>query len=107
MELKGFEISAAAEIWAYTDAKGLANLFEELGTLNRPWTEEHSWVSIERDFSIFATCTPLGSATFRIELSGLQGASEEWEVRAGIQVEFGQLEQIARHAKTVFNERDA
>ncbi|WP_147424425.1 DUF6228 family protein [Vogesella indigofera] len=103
VELKGFELSAATDIWAYTDANGLNQFFQELAEFKKPWQGQHSWASIEQDFHLSAICTSLGSVAFQVELRGLQGAPEEWCVEAGLVSEFGQLEQIAKNAEAFFN----
>ncbi len=103
VELKGFDVSASADVYAYTDAQGLNNLFQELGHLEKPWQGQRSWASIEQDFSISATCTSLGNVTFNITLLGLQGAPEAWRVEVGLVTELGQLEQIAKDAEIFFN----
>jgi len=103
VELNGFDLSASAEIWAYIDANELHRFFQDLGGLDTPWQGPRSWVSIEQDFSLSATCTTLGSVTFQIELCGSQGEPEEWRVQAGLATEFGQLEQIAKNAAAFFN----
>lgn len=103
VELKGFELSAETDIWVYTDANGLNNFLQGLGALVSPWQGERSWAAIEGDFSLYATCTSLGSVTLRVELRGLQGAPEAWRVQAGLVLEFGQLEQIAEAASAFFN----
>ncbi len=102
--LKGVEVSAEAEIWAYTDADGLKNMFPDLGSLASPWHGEHSWTSIEGDFSLTATCTSLGNVTLRVEFRGLQGAPEEWRVQAGLVLDFGQMEKLAKSAKIFFDD---
>lgn len=103
VELKGFEVSAATSVWAYTDANGLNRFFQELASFSKPWQGQRSWASIEQDFSLSATCTSLGSVTFWVELRGLQGAPEEWRIEAGLVTDFGQLEQIAKNAEVFFN----
>jgi hypothetical protein len=103
IELKGFDVSASTEVWAYTDAYGLNEFFQELGCLERPRQGQRSWASIEGEFSLSATCTLLGNVTFHVTLFGLQGTPEEWSIEAGLETEFGQLEQIAKHAKLFFN----
>lgn len=103
VELKGFEVSASANVWAYTDANGLNEFFQELSRFERPWQGRRSWATIENDFSLSATCTSLGNVTFHVTLLGLQGAPEEWRVEAGLVTELGQLEQIAEHAELFFN----
>lgn len=103
VELKGFELSATTDIWAYTDANGLNQFFQEIAGFKKPWQGQHSWASIEQDFRLSATCTSLGSVTFQVELRGLQGTPEEWRVEAGLDSEFAQLEQIAKNAEAFFN----
>ncbi len=103
VELKGFDVSASTNVWAYTDAQVLNELFQDLGRLKRPWQGQRNWASIEGEFSLSATCTSLGNVTFRITLLGLRGAPEEWRVEAGLETDFGQLEQIAKHAGLFFN----
>lgn len=101
VELKGFSLSAATEIWAL-DAIGLSQFFEELGKLERPWQGQRTWASVEGDFSLSATCSSLGAVTFRVELHQLPGAPEEWQFGAGIATEFGQLERLGKAAKEFF-----
>jgi len=103
VELKGFEVSASAEVWAYTDASGLNEFFQELSRFERPWQGQRNWATLENDFSISAICTSLGNVTFHVALLGLQGAPEEWHVEAGLVTDLGQLEQIAKHAELFFN----
>ena len=103
VELKGFEVSASADVWAYTDANGLNEFFQELSRGGRPWQGQRNWATLENEFSISATCTTLGNVTFHVVLLGLQGASEEWRVEAGLVTDLGQLEQIAKHAELFFN----
>ncbi|HRE71001.1 DUF6228 family protein [Accumulibacter sp.] len=104
VELKGFAVSASADVWAYTDANGLNEFFQDLGHLEKRWQGQRSWTSIEREFSLAATCTSLGKVTFRVTLLGLQGAPEEWRVEARLVTDLGQLEKIAKHAGVFFNE---
>jgi len=64
----------------------------DLGKQGRPWNGVREWQSIEGDFKLSATCTALGNVAFNVELHGLQGATEEWAVTAGIDYELGELE---------------
>jgi len=100
--LKG-NVEAATDVWAYTDAQGLNNLFQELGTYQKPWKGKKEWQSIEGEFSISATCSSLGEVQLWVELRGLQGAPEEWKVHVGLVTEFGQLEKIAKEAMVFFS----
>ena len=94
-ELTGFSVSAKVEVWVETgDAAGLQAFFADLGKQCQPWRGEKEWQSLEGDFRLFATCTPLGNVVFNVELQGMQGATEEWAVTAGIDYELGGLESL-------------
>jgi len=67
------------------------------------WQGIKSWESIEGEFIISATCSSLGEVLFTVRLRGLQGAPEEWTVSVGLATEFGQLRNIAKHAKGFFS----
>lgn len=92
-ELVGSPVSAKVEVWVETgDAAGLQAFLADLGKQGRPWSGVREWQSIEGDFKLSATCTALGNVVFNVELHGLQGATEEWAVTAGIDYELGELE---------------
>ncbi|WP_370663419.1 DUF6228 family protein [Massilia rhizosphaerae] len=94
-ELVGFPVSAKVEVWVETgDAPGLQAFLADLGKQDGPWRGTREWQSIEGDFKLSATCTALGNVVFNVELHGLQGATEEWTVTAGIDCELGQLERL-------------
>jgi hypothetical protein len=95
VELIGFPVSAKAEVWVETgDAAGLQAFLADLGRQGRPWNGARKWGSIEGDFKLSATCSALGNVVFNVEMRGLQGATEEWAVTAGIDYELGQLERL-------------
>jgi len=94
-ELTGFPVSAKVEVWFETgDAAGLQAFLADLGKQGRSWSGKRAWQSLEGDFRLSATCTPLGNVVFNVELHGLQGATEKWAVTAGIDYELGQLERV-------------
>lgn len=94
-ELVGFALSAKVEVWVETgDATGLLTFLAELGKQGGPWSDTREWQSIEGDFKLSVTCTALGNVIFNVELRGLQGATEEWAVTAGIDYELGQLQRL-------------
>lgn len=76
------------------DAAGLQAFFVDLGKQGRPWSGKKEWQSLQGEFGLSATCTVLGNVVFNVELHGLQGATEEWAVTAGIDYELGQLERL-------------
>lgn len=96
-ELTGFPVSAKVEVWGETgDAAALQAFLADLGKQGRPWGGTREWQSIEGDFKLSATCTALGNVVFNVELHGLQGATEEWAVTAGIDCELGQLQRLSQ-----------
>jgi hypothetical protein len=97
VELKG-EVAAAINVWAYTDALALRDLFQELAELQRPWQGSKSWGSVEGELSISATCSALGEVVFSIALQQRSGSSEDWRIQAGLVTELGQLPSIAKGA---------
>jgi hypothetical protein len=106
--LEGHEVSGCVEVWVETgDVAGLAAFFGELGRLEKPWTGARSWGSLESDLSVSVTCTSLGAVTFRVSMSGMPGAPEEWRLQAGIETEFGQLARLAMEADALGSAHDA
>ena len=89
------------DVWAYTDADGLARLFERLGAQTRPWSEPLCWASLEREFKLTATCDWRGSVTFDLELHP-SGSPEDWQVKTRLHCEFGQLPALAKSARAFF-----
>jgi len=87
----------------YTDVFGLDNLFQELGSLERPWSGVKGWAGIEGDFSIAAASTSLGEVTFRVSLSVQSGSPEEWRIDMGVTTDFGQLSKIAAMSRAFFH----
>lgn len=103
VELQGLSPSALLRVSAYTDAFGLNRLFQELAQLEKPWQGIKSWESLEGEFSLSSTCSLLGNVTFRVILIGLMGASEEWRLEAGLNIDFGMLQEIGKKSDAFFN----
>jgi Family of unknown function (DUF6228) len=104
VELKGSGLSAVAGVSIYTYANGLNTFFEELSKFRAPWQGSHTWESLEGDSSISATCTTLGQVTLMVKLHHFLVDPEDWRVEAGLAIELGQLEKIAKDAKAFFQE---
>lgn len=99
VDLSGFPVSATSSIWVETgDVASLVDFFEALGVQQQPWQGQRNWASLEGDLRFAGTCSSLGAVAFTIELRGLQGAPEEWQVVVGIATELGQLVRIAEEA---------
>ncbi|MDR2013208.1 MAG: DUF6228 family protein [Rhodanobacter sp.] len=103
VELRGTALEASRSVYAYTDATGLLQFFCTLATYERPWNKPERWEALEGEFSVEATCSPLGQVTFFIRLRDMFGQDEEWEASARLVTELGQLPTIASNAKLFFN----
>ena len=102
VELKGSSVRATHAVWAGADTNALAELFLRLAVYERPWSGDERWESIEGDFSLCASCSPLGEVNFQVCFRGAQGAVEDWQVSAALTTEFGQLPEIAADARRFF-----
>ena len=98
------DVEASLRVCTYTDELGLLNYFKKLASYNKPWKNEVSWESFEKQFCISASCSSLGHVLFSIVLTNLSGSREDWEIRIGISSEFGLLEGFASDAERFFNQ---
>lgn len=94
-------VNASRDVWAYTDAYLLADLFEWMAAQTKPWSGTEGWESIEGEFKIYASCSTLGAVTFDIEMNHL-GIAEEWRLKGQIKSEFGQLPRLSTKARSFF-----
>jgi hypothetical protein len=104
VEIRGFKVSANTTVYAYTDTKGLNNIFQELGKLDKPWSGKKKWESIEGEFILIITCNKLGHVLLEVKLRIKQGHPEEAFVTANITIDFGSLTNIAHDAKDFFEQ---
>lgn len=95
-------LSVKRGVLAYTDAHGLANLFEYLASHEFPWLTSEKWESIEGEFSLNATCSSRGIVNFKVCISDF-GNEEPWRFEGNIRTEFGQLPTIANSARQFFS----
>jgi hypothetical protein len=102
VKLRGHNLEAALDVYAFDEASGLPAFFSELGAHTRPWVGAPSWSSLEGEFTIAATCSVSGHVLFKVELRGLVGTAEEWSLCVGIPSELGQLSAIARACQAFF-----
>lgn len=89
------------EVWAYTDAYGLTNVFEYLAGHDLPWQTTEKWESIEGEFMLEATCNSRGIANFKVTISSL-GITEPWKFEGSICTELSQLPALAKLARQFF-----
>ncbi|WP_425280003.1 DUF6228 family protein [Holophaga foetida] len=106
-DLRGNDLRAAQAVCTYTDPLGLVRFFETLAAWEQPWRQPFEWRSLEDEFSISATCSPLGEVLFTVSISGQPGAPEEWQASFSITSELGLLPSIAKAAKAFFRSPSA
>ena len=102
VELRGGDLQASLRVYAYTHGLGLSDLFASLAKHERPWIAQERWESIEGEFSLSASCSPLGIVTFLVAMFGHPGFPEEWRVSASITTELGLLPSLAAGAQRFF-----
>jgi len=94
-------INSVREVYAYTDAYGLADMMESLASHEKGWPDIRLWETIEGEFKISAKCSKLGKVTFEIEFSHF-GYAEEWLVKTKLNTELGQLPRLAKSTRAFF-----
>ena len=93
--------SARRGVYSYPDPRGISDLFQQIASNERPWEGLVSWESLEGEFSLGASCSSLGPVTFAIRLRQFNG-DEDWDVKAELVSELGQLPKIATDARRLF-----
>jgi hypothetical protein len=101
VDIESFQFRAQRKVFAYRDAQSLLHLFEWMAENWRGWPGSKSWASIEGEFSLECSTDSLGHVHIDISLSE-QDHSEPWRLKARINVDAGQLDEIARNARSLF-----
>ena len=76
---------------------GLDEFFAGLAESWKGWNGEREWTSFERELKLAASNDGRGHIYLAIDLA--EGAPPTWEVKAGVVLEAGQLDQVASAAK--------
>lgn len=96
---QGRDHSAIRDVYAHTDAEGLARLFGEAARDWKGWKEPKTWESLEGELRITLTHDGKGSVTFKVEIEADQGGADPWRHQAVLGLDAGQLESIAGEAR--------
>lgn len=96
--------SAVREVYAYTDAEGIARLFQEAASEWRGWSGTKCWESLEGEFKIELKADKTGHITINVDINHDCGNSEPWRLKSCIMIEAGQLETIAKRATEFFRQ---
>ena len=102
MELLG-DPSLSHETYTYTEQAALAKIFEEFASIEKPWSGEKTWASIEDDFSMKITCSNLGQVKFEFKFWQRQGSDEESKTKVNLITELGMLPKISKQANDFFS----
>jgi Family of unknown function (DUF6228) len=81
-------------------------LFEELASNWKGWEGVKTWLAIEGELELRATCDRIGHVTVAVSISPHVHAGQ-WSALAGVTIEAGQLERLATEARLFFARRDA
>ena len=93
---------AMREVYAYTDAKGVASLFQEAAAQWRGWSGIKRWASIEGEFELELKADKTGHITVTTRINHDCGNPDPWRLESHLTVEAGQLETIAKRAVEFF-----
>lgn len=99
------DLSAAAQVYAGYAPSHPAAMFAEMARRWSGWHGELVWKSLEGELALRCSHDRLGHISIRVELrSGLM--PDDWSAAATVVSEAGQLEEIARRARSFFGRAD-
>jgi hypothetical protein len=101
VELRSSEVSATRRVWGYTDCQFLVNLLDHLSHQSHGWDPPVEWSSIESDFGLRFRSDPHGHVFVEVEMRRCDG-EEDWQLKAEIRTELGQLSKVAASASSFF-----
>jgi len=101
VELRGTGVSAVCRVWGYTDCQLLVELLGHLAGEMHGLTESSKWASIEGDLALTIRGDKLGHVFIQVEMKCLRGI-EDWQLNREIQIELGQLPNLAKAAARFF-----
>jgi hypothetical protein len=81
-------------------------LFEELAVNWKGWKGAMTWLAMEGELELRATCDHLGHITVAVAIPAYANTGN-WSAQARVLVEAGQLERLAIEARAFFARRDA
>jgi hypothetical protein len=96
-EVRHAGIDASARVGTYLSS-GFADFFAGLAADWRGWTGHRRWASLEGELAFTAESDRAGHVYLHVHLH--DGAPARWEVEAELVLEAGQLERVAREART-------
>ena len=105
VRITDLNLSAATIVDASCLKEHPATLFADMARQWQGWSGELEWRSLENELSLRCTRDRLGHIRIGIQLrSWTFGWNSDWEVRAAVMVEAGQLERLAKAAAAFFGQ---
>ena len=100
--LKAKDLTASAKVYAFEPHGALAQYFADLAAHWKGWNGEKKWSSLEGEFTLSCKSDGCGHIAMEVALkSGLY--EDDWSVQIMINVEAGQLKEIASNIKRFFS----
>ena len=100
--LKATDLTASAKVYAFEPHGALAQYFADLAAHWTGWNGEKKWCSLEGEFTLSCKSDGCGHVAMEVALkSGLY--KDDWSVQVMINVDAGQLEEIASNIKLFFS----
>lgn len=105
VRITDLNLSATAGVYAGYANSHPAPLFAEMARQWRGWPDELTWQSLEHELALHCTHDKLGHIRIGIQLGNrTRGWEFQWEVRAAVIAEAGQLDRLAWQAAEFFGE---
>lgn len=101
VEFQSNHLRIVQPVCGFIDPQGVSRLFLDAAAHPKPWSGELLYQSLEQEFAMSASCDALGHVQLTITFARL-GAEEEWSAIASVQIELGQLSQLAANARHFF-----
>jgi hypothetical protein len=96
-KLSGFGIQVETFVSTYM-SRGIGAFFTDISENWDGWSGNKEWGSLEGEIKLKASCDRLGHIFLSVQLAN--EAPPIWEVQAELLLEAGQLEKIAKEART-------
>jgi hypothetical protein len=104
VSLKSSTHSATREVYAYTNAYGIARLFQVAAEQWRGWEGVKRWASIEGELEIELESDNKGHISLTVKINNYFGNADPWKIEAVISIEAGQLDLISQKANKYFKQ---
>jgi hypothetical protein len=101
VQVTDHNLAGAVHVYAGYQPSHPAGLFADMARHWSGWKGELTWGSLEGELNLRCSCDRLGHIAIRVELQS-GGMPDDWRVEASVMTEAGQLEAIARQAKSFF-----